>query len=72
MEFIEINKKTESIMGQVAGVVEKLHTRVEKVDFGVEVLPESSINDLRLHLGYTKNYSDLAKVRLMYQKIGNQ
>lgn len=66
----EITSKTEEVMGQVVDVTEKIYDRVQRVDFKSESLSASALDDLKLHLGYTRNFSDLAKVRLQYLKYG--
>lgn len=58
----------EHLMSQVLTTADNMHGRVAKVDTTVESLNEGALNDLRLHLGYIKAYSDLAKVRLQYHK----
>lgn len=69
MKNEKINERTEAIMGQVDEMIDKFHSRLSGVDFEQEALTENNLNDIRFHLGYTKSYSDLAKVRLNYYKI---
>lgn len=63
----EITNHIESVIDQTGGVINSLHSSIKKVNFR-ETLSENDIEMLRLHLGYTKNYSDLAKTRLMYSR----
>jgi hypothetical protein len=67
MKNKETNAKTETIMHHVSEIVDKLATRTTKLDFE-QPFEDASIEDLRLHLGYVKAYSDLAKVKLSYYK----
>lgn len=68
----EITTKTEEVLSQVVSVTDKLYGRVETIDFSVESLSATALEDMKLHLGYTKNFSDLAKVRLQYLKYGDK
>lgn len=71
MENNKINTQTNIIINQVSDVIEKIYDRTKKIDFKKIILTESDVTDLKLHLGYSKNYSDLAKVRLQYFKSLN-
>lgn len=68
MEQQDITNKAEEILKQVETITDKLNTRTLRIDFDSEILSESAVSDLKLHLGYTKVFSDLAKVRLQYTK----
>lgn len=63
--------KAEEILLQVANVTDNLSKRAQRVDFEVDKLSPDNITDLRTYLGYTKSFSDLAKVRLLYYKAEN-
>lgn len=63
-----INEKIEEVLDQVGSVTDNLYGRVRKINFEEASMSAGSLDDLKLHLGYTKNYSDLAKVRLQYLK----
>lgn len=63
----EITTRLEAVIDQVGDVIDKLHTPIKAIDFS-ETLSDNSIEEIRLHLGYTKNYSDLAKTRLHYTR----
>lgn len=60
-----IKKNLEDILDKVSTVTNKLYTSVNKITFSA-VLSEASVENLHLFLGYSKNYSDLAKTRLRY------
>lgn len=62
----EINVKTEEVLEQISSVTDSLYGRVKKIDFTSDVLFPPALEDLKLHLGYARMYSDLAKVRLNY------
>lgn len=67
----KILNKTDLIMEQVSDITSALAERTKRIDFKAEALGESEVTDLKLHLGYAKNYSDLAKTRLQYHKVFN-
>lgn len=64
----EITTRLENVLDQVGDVIDSLHEPIKLIDFS-ESLSDNSIEELRLHLGYTKNYSDLAKTRLQYTRV---
>lgn len=72
MENKDINNVTDGVLNQVTDVLGKIYNRTKSIDFEKVILTESDVADLKLHLGYSKNYSDLAKVRLQYFKTINQ
>ena len=67
MKSQDIQENIENVLDQVSHVSSKLFSSVKKIAFEKE-LDEDAINNLKLHLGYTKNYSDLAKTRLGYSR----
>lgn len=64
----QVNEKTEDVLTQVAETSDRLYGRVKSISFDKGPLDNGALNDMRLHLGYTRNYADLAKVRLQYMK----
>lgn len=66
----QITGSLEKVLGQVETVVDNLHAPIMAINFK-ESLSDNDIEKLRLHLGYTKNYSDLAKTRLIYSRIAD-
>ena len=65
----QISDNADEIIENVHEIVAKLHKRAVKIDFEKDEFSEAAINDLKLHLGYTRAYSDLAKVKLQYYKV---
>ncbi len=68
----QINEKLEATIESVGSIVDGLTQRAKKVDFTTAVLDEYAVSDLKLHLGYVRAYSDLARVRLHYYKTLKQ
>ncbi len=65
----KIETKTEDILLQVGDMTDSLVKRAKRVNFTSNFLSKDEIVDLRMYLGYTKSFSDLAKVRLLYHKV---
>ena len=61
------NEKTGEIISHVGEMVDKMKVRVNAIDYN-DGFGESEVTDLKLHLGYIKAYSDLAKVKLQYYR----
>lgn len=64
----DITLQIDRALDQAGSIVDKLYTAIKTISFSGE-LSENSLNKLRLHLGYSKNYSDLAKTRLNYRRM---
>lgn len=64
----KIPEKTEEIILSVANVANSLSKKVNSINFDKINFDKDDISDLRIYLGYTKSFSDLAKVRLLYHK----
>lgn len=71
MKNTELLTKTDGIMGQILDISNHLSERTKRIDFKREHLSEDNITDLKLHLGYTRNYVDLARLKLDYYKVVN-
>lgn len=63
-----IKDQTEQVLEQSFGIIGKLNNSISELDFG-QSLSESSLDKLKLHLGYTKTFSDLAKTRVLYTRV---
>ena len=63
-----IKDQTEQVLEQSFGIIGKLNSSISELDFG-QSLSESSLDKLKLHLGYTKTFSDLAKTRVLYTRV---
>lgn len=63
-----IEIKIENILFQVGAITDKLAKRAEKIDFSAKMLSASDAKDLGMYLAYTKNFADIAKVRLFYHR----
>lgn len=64
----EITVNLEKVLNQVETTIDKLHTSIAIIDFSGS-FAGSDLEKLKLHLGYAKNYADLAKTRLIYSKV---
>lgn len=64
----EITGKLEQVLDNVEFAVTGLYGTIKAINFG-ESLSDNSIEKLRLHLGYAKTYSELAKTRLIYSRV---
>lgn len=65
-----INADLERVIDQVGSTTDRLNEAVKKVDFNEEWGP-GTVKKIKAYLGFTKNFSDLAKVRLSYTKVIN-
>ena len=68
MNTHEVIERTDKVINQVVDMVDKIYEEGKAVDFSKDI-SEKDLALIKLHLGYSKNYSDLAKVRLQYSKI---
>lgn len=64
---LKIQENLEGILDDVGSMTHKLYGAVNHIRFSGK-LSSDSIKKIRFHLGYLKNYSDLAKVRLSYSR----
>lgn len=63
----EIFDKQDELMVHVGDVADNLARRTKKIDFTKDELSDSDFNDLKLHLGYTRTYADMARLKLHYR-----
>ncbi len=66
----EITGKLEKVLENVEYAFNGLHGTIKAVNFA-DGLSGDSLEKLKLHLGYAKTYSELAKTRLIYSRFSN-
>lgn len=62
-----INESLDLLVGQNDDIIARVHSAVANVKFS-ESMSDKSIELVRMHLGYLKNFTDLAKTRLLYNR----
>lgn len=66
----EINAGLEKTIDNVGTIGDKLYTQVKTLNLG-SGWNDTIVEKIKAYLGFTKNYSDLAKTRLAYTKLIN-
>lgn len=65
---MEIANIPNGIIESVSGLIGQIQPEVKKIDFS-KPISEQDMEILKLHLAYIKTFTDLAKIKLLYEKL---